>query len=204
MNRFLWTTLMVVGFLGCDKEMDPGKFSMISVYPVSLTIVAEAQQTFTAFGVRDPSDLSWSIVEGDDVGGTVDSTGNYTAPSSAGSYHLKVALNSDPSVSTLVPIIVTMNDAVSVSVNPALAQVTVGSSTVFNSRIWGDIEASSRNAHWIAWGLGDGSKGTLLAVPSSTATAIRYTAPSVPGINYIEAVARPDDTKSAFVTVIVK
>ncbi|MBI5549841.1 MAG: hypothetical protein HY901_38635 [Deltaproteobacteria bacterium] len=209
MKRLLGTVLLAAALVGCESEMDLGNSpdggsvgNAISVYPVAPTIEAESQQTFTAFGVQDPFfNLSWSILEGS-AGGSVDAMGNYTAPGTAGGYHLKVALKSDPSVSTTVPIIVTTTPVVSVSVNPALAPVGPGSRTLLDSRIWGDTPSSS-DAHRIEWNVAEGSGGTLQAA-SGDASAIYYSAPTTPGISYIEAVAKPDDTKSAFVTVIVE
>lgn len=88
-------------------QMNTG-VSQIAVSPQAAVLVAETRQQFSTtvslYGGANPT-VVWSVLEPE--GGTVSALGLYTAPASAGTYHLRAALASDPSIRADVAIQVT-------------------------------------------------------------------------------------------------
>ncbi|MDT9002321.1 immunoglobulin domain-containing protein [Paucibacter sp. APW11] len=78
----------------------------ISVTPASVSLQAGGTQTFSA-SVSGSSNtaVSWSVQEAG--GGSVSSSGVYTAPATAGTYHVKATSQADSSKSALATITVT-------------------------------------------------------------------------------------------------
>ena len=66
----------------------------ISIQPSSVTVPEQAIQTFTAV-VPGGATATWSIQEGA-AGGTITSTGIYTAPSNTGTYHVTATNSASP------------------------------------------------------------------------------------------------------------
>ncbi len=79
----------------------------VSIAPPSVALAAGTAQAFTA-SVTGTSDVSvtWQVSEGS-TGGAIDASGLYTAPSTAGTYHVVAASVADPSVTASATVIVT-------------------------------------------------------------------------------------------------
>lgn len=78
----------------------------VSVWPPTVTLAPLAKRTFTAdvTGAADRS-VTWAVQEGD-AGGTVTGDGTYTAPATAGSYHVVVTSVADPAETSVALITV--------------------------------------------------------------------------------------------------
>jgi len=97
----------------------------VTVAPGAVAIDACKATRFTATvtGATDTS-VTWSVQEGAS-GGTIDAAGNYTAPSSSGTYHVVARSNASSTVTASVP--VTVQDRIlSVAVSPASATLATG------------------------------------------------------------------------------
>jgi acyl-coenzyme A thioesterase PaaI-like protein len=79
----------------------------VSVTPVLVYLWPGTSETFKAqvTGLGDTS-VSWSVLEGS-AGGTVSSSGAYTAPSGPGTYHVVATSVADPSKSASASVVVT-------------------------------------------------------------------------------------------------
>lgn len=105
MHRFaivtfaLFLLLVAVGCGGNKQSEVPGANVVISVSPLSLVLQTGGTQQLTATvtGTTDHR-VTWSIAEGD-AGGTISSTGSYTAPSNPGSFHVIATSMADPTKS---------------------------------------------------------------------------------------------------------
>jgi hypothetical protein len=84
-----------------------GQVVSIAINPTTATIVVTQNKTFTAT-VSNSSNtaVSWSVQEGS-TGGAVTSSGAYTAPSQAGTYHVVATAQADTSKSASATVTVT-------------------------------------------------------------------------------------------------
>jgi len=162
----------------------------VLITPASATLVTGGAARFTARvnGTVDQRVL-WSVAEGQ-AGGSVDATGAYTAPATAGTYHVVAASNADPSSSAGAVVTVTSPPPpkATVAITPAniaapsnaqwhfTAQVTGASDT---SVTWsvreGDVGGSISGDGWYISPLSSGEYhvvATSNADPSASATAL--------------------------------
>jgi uncharacterized protein YjdB len=86
--------------------MAPPPVVTVAVSPASVSLQTGATQAFTATvtGTTNTA-VTWSVVEAG--GGSVNGSGLYTAPGSAGSYHVKATSVADPSKSNQATVTVT-------------------------------------------------------------------------------------------------
>lgn len=83
------------------------------VMPAAATVSAGGTIQFSAFIVGSQSrEFSWSVVESD--GGSITGDGRYTAPLTAGTYHVKATSVAEPGKSTTVPVTVESKNIVTV------------------------------------------------------------------------------------------
>ena len=108
----LLTLLLSVVLMGCGS----GSGVTISLSPTATTLSTGGTQTFMAsVGNANNPSVTWSVQEGSS-GGTITSAGVYTAPSTAGTYHViatSVADNSKTAIATIT----TLAGGSSVTVN---------------------------------------------------------------------------------------
>ena len=153
----------------------------VTVSPTTASSQAGQQTQFTATvsGTTNTA-VTWTA-----SGGTVTSGGQYTAPSSAGTYTVTAtsAANSSKSASTAV----TVSQPVSISVSPSTASLQTGGQQQFTAYVSG---TSNTTVTWSASG------GTVT-------TSGLYVAPSAAGTYTVTAVSAADSTKSASATVNV-
>jgi hypothetical protein len=105
----------------------------IAVTPTTATVDACTTKTFSAT-VSGSSDqvVTWTVQEAG--GGTVTSAGVYTAPSTAGTYHL-VATAHASSAATAIATITVQDHVLSVAVTPASASVAAGGTAQFTATV---------------------------------------------------------------------
>jgi hypothetical protein len=155
----------------------------VSINPTSVTLTSSAAQQFaaTVTGSSNTS-LTWSA-----TGGTISTSGLYTAPTSAGTYAVTATSVADTTKSASATITVTAPVAVSVSISPSSASLTTGGTQQFSATVNG---SSNTAVNWSATG------GTI-------STSGLYTAPTTAGTYTVTARSVADSTKSASATVTV-
>jgi hypothetical protein len=160
-----------------------GRAVSLSVSPTSTSLTIGQQKQFTA-SVSGTSNtgVTWSS-----TGGSVSSTGLYTAPSSAGTYTVTATSVADSTKSASATVSVTAPVIVSVSVSPTSASLQTGAQQLFSASVSG---TSNTGVTWSSTGGSVSSTGL-------------YTAPSSAGTYTVTATSVADSTKSASATVIV-
>jgi hypothetical protein len=155
----------------------------ISVSPGTANIQTGGQQQFTAsvFGTSYTG-VAWKA-----TGGTVTTTGLYTAPSTAGTYTVTATSAADSTKSASSTITVSQPTQVAISVSPGTANVQTGGQQQFTASVFG---TSNTGVAWKATG------GTV------TTTGL-YAAPSTAGTYTVTATSAADSTKSASSTITV-
>lgn len=115
---------------------------VVTVTPSPAAVDACTARTFSA-AVTGTSNtaVTWSVQEGA-AGGSITTAGVYTAPSSAGTYHVVATSKADPTKSAIVT--VTVSDRIlSVAVNPPTIQVAPGGSSQFTATVTTTCGAST-------------------------------------------------------------
>ncbi len=158
----------------------------VAVAPVTAALLAGAQQQFAA-AVTGTSNTAviWSVQESG--GGTVSTTGLYTAPATAGTYRVRATSIADPTKSASATVSVT---AVSVAISPASASLITGNTRQFTATVTGTSNTA------VTWAVQESGGGTV------SATGL-YTAPGNAGTYRVRATSVADPTKSASATVTV-
>lgn len=158
----------------------------VAVAPVTAALLAGGQQQFAA-AVTGTSNTAviWSVQESG--GGTVSTTGLYTAPATSGTFHVRVTSVADPTKSASATVTVT---AVSVAISPTSASVVVGNTRQFTATVTGTSNTA------VTWSVQESGGGTISA-------SGLYTAPAAAGTFHVRATSVADPTKSAGATVTV-
>ena len=169
----------------------------------TLSVPSGAAQQFVAnvTGTTDTG-VTWSVREGA-VGGTVSSTGLYTAPATAATYHVVATSVANPSRSGEATVTVTVTEPapppppppppapVAIAIAPSAASVLAGATQQFTASVTGTTNTSA------IWTIQEGAAGGAI-----TSTGL-YTAPSTAGTYHVVATSQVDSTKSAVATVAV-
>lgn len=152
----------------------------VSLSPGTASLLLGQQMQFTASitGTTNTA-VTWTA-----SGGTVTSSGLYTAPNAAGSYSVTATSVAD---STKHATSITTVSQISVAISPSSASLQTGGQQQFNASVSG---TSNTAVTWSASG------GTV-------SSAGLYTAPSTPGTYKLMATSIADSTKSASSTVRV-
>jgi beta-glucanase (GH16 family) len=155
----------------------------VSVTPTSVSLLSGGSQQFTATVTGSTNTaVSWSA-----TGGTISSSGFYTAPSTAGTYTVTATSAADPTKSAAATVAVSA-PVIAVSVSPSSASLSTGGTQQFTATVTG---TTNTGVTWSATG------GTI----SSSGL---YTAPSTAGTYTVKATSVADSTKSAYATVSVQ
>jgi hypothetical protein len=160
----------------------------VSVSPPTAQLAPLQQERFTATVQNGTTqNVTWSVVEGA-AGGSVDTSGNYSAPQAAGTYHL-VATSVDNGTSTATATItVSTGPPISVTVTPGSVTLGANGTQTFVASVTGTPIPQ------VIWSLGAGSVGTLTA----TGLSALYTAPNAAsGSATVIATSVADSTRSA-------
>ena len=169
----------------------------VAVSPSNASTRASGTLSFKAAvtGIKSgqSSDVSWSVREGAG-GGSVDASGNYTAPANAGTAHVVATSVADPSKSASATVAVSAAPAIAVSISPGTASVLAGGATTFTATVTG---AGGGQSPEVTWSVQEGASG------GSVDASGRYTAPGTPGTFHVVAASVADGTKSASATVTV-
>ena len=131
----------------------------------------------------------WEVV--DAGGGTIDTSGRYTAPSSIGQYRVRAVSKADPTVQAVATVSVVLSPTVGVSISPSSTSIASGGSVTFAASVTGTSDTS---VSWIV------QETSGCGAISSTGV---YTAPGTNATCHVVATSRADATKSAAATVTV-
>jgi hypothetical protein len=155
----------------------------ISVSPSTASLQSGGQQQFSATvsGTTNTA-VTWTA-----SGGTVSSGGQYTAPSSAGTYTVTATSAADSSKSASAVVTVTQPVQVSISVSPTTANLQTGGQQQFSTAVSGTTNTA------VTW---KASGGTVTS-------GGQYTAPSSAGTYTVTATSVADSSKSASAVVTV-
>ncbi len=155
----------------------------ISVSPITASLQTGGQQQFTAtMGGTTNTAVTWAA-----SGGTVTSGGQYTAPSSAGTYTVTATSAADKSKSASAVVTVSQPIQVSISVSPTTASLQTGGQQTFTAVVNGTTNTA------VTWAASGGI----------VTSGGRYTAPSSAGTYTVIATSVADTSKSASAVVTV-
>ena len=137
--------------------------------------------------------IIWAVQEGS-AGGSITTTGVYTAPSTLGTYHVVAQSEANPQATATIGVSVIEH---TVQVSPATDVLGFLGTRTFIG------QTNSYESRAITWSLPDGAaSGTLINDPANTSVTI-YTAPSAAGTYHVQAaVAGTSATQAATVKVI--
>jgi hypothetical protein len=160
----------------------------VSVTPSNVTLITNASTQFSAevTGTANTG-VAWSVSEGA-AGGSITSTGIYTAPSNPGTYHVVATSVADP---TKIATATVTCVRVSVSLTPTDVLVVTNASTQFSAQVTGSTNTG------VTWSVREGAEGGSI---TSTGT---YTAPSTPGVYHVVATSDADPRASASADALV-
>jgi len=163
----------------------------VAVAPSSAMLSVNGQQQFAAVvtGTTNTA-VTWSVEEAG--GGTVSSSGRYTAPATLGVYHVRATSQQD--TAQFGRATVTVNQGASVTVSPNPASVTTLGSKSFS------VSVSGLSNSAVTWTV-DENHGDFVAGKVTTAGV--YTAPSSPGTYHVRATSQVDPSVSNAATVTV-
>ena len=154
----------------------------VSISPVSAALLTGATQQFTATVTGSTNTaVTWSA-----TGGTVSSSGLYTAPATAGTYSVTATSQANNTKSASATVTVTAL-AVGVSISPVSAALLTGATQQFTATVTGSTNTA------VTW----------LATGGTVSTNGLYTAPATAGTYSITATSQADSTKSATASVTV-
>jgi uncharacterized protein YjdB len=193
MQRVLWIAVPVLMFFltGCPGGGSVKSNPIVSpvglnVTPTSATMAVGGAQTFTATVTNSTNTaVTWSVQEGA-AGGSIDSTGKYTAPNTIGTYHVIATSQADTTKTATAT--VTVHTLVAIS--PSSATLTLAQSQTFSATVTGSTNTA------VTWTISEGAVGGMI---DSTG---KYTAPNAAGTFHVTATSQADGTQSsATVTV---
>jgi hypothetical protein len=170
----------------------------VSVAPATTSVQAQGTASFTASVTGTVSGQStavtWSVREGAG-GGSVDGSGRYTAPASAGTFHVVATSVADPSRSGSATVTVSAPPVINVSVSPGSLSVNPGGNATFSATVTGTVSGQSTA---VTWSVQEGATG------GSVDGSGRYTAPSGTGTFHVVATSVADPSRSGSATVSVQ
>lgn len=118
----------------------------------------------------------------------MDTSGLYTAPNTAGTYHVVATSQADPTKSATVAITV----HIAVSITPTTATLTLRQAQTFAAQVLGTTNSA------VSWSIQEGAAG------GTVNGAGVYTSPGAPGTYHVIAASQADPTQTATVAVTVQ
>jgi hypothetical protein len=132
----------------------------VDVSPSAATIAAGESLALSASVTGSVKTVTWSVEEGA-AGGTVTTGGVYTAPETAGVYHVVATSTADPTKSGSAAITVTATlpappppPTVSIAVSPQIASALAGNTVQFSAAVTGSTDTS------VTWSVAESGGGT--------------------------------------------
>jgi hypothetical protein len=170
----VWIGLMT----GCASDAD------------QTTLAPEATSVTPGPASASATAVTWTVLEGS-AGGSVSSSGLYTAPSAGGTYHVVVTSTSNTGVSTTATVTVAAAQTIAVSVSPSSSSLSPGGTQQLTATVTGTANTT------VSWTVQEGSAG------GGVTSGGLYTAPSTPGTYHVVATSQADGARSAVATMVV-
>lgn len=185
----------VTGVCGCGGSSTPSPTPTpaptpsisVTVAPNAVTLGPGATQLFAAtiMGTSNTA-VTWSVQESS--GGTIDSTGLYTAPqNSNGTFHVVATSQANPAVTGIAAVSV---QSTQLSISPAALTLLPNGSQTFTATVVGSANTN------VTWSVQEGGGGLING-------AGFYTAPGTAGFYHVIATSVGDTTVTASSTVTV-
>ncbi len=163
----------------------------ITVSPKTVSLSTSGAQQFIAT-VTGSANMAatWSVQEGA-AGGAVTAAGAYTAPATAGTYHVIATSQADATKKDTATVTVTAPPPVVVTINPKSASLTTGGTNTFTCAVSGSADTTC------TWSVTEGAAGGTVSSGGA------YTAPASAGTYHVVAKSHADATKSDTATITV-
>ena len=159
----------------------------VGISPMSASIDVNATQQFTPTVTgANSTTVTWTVQE--PSGGSV-SGGNYTAPATAGTYHVIATSDQDNTRSASATVTVTPLPVV-VTINPVNPTVAPGAIQNFTATVQNNANTG------VTWSVVEATGGVI-------DSGGHYTAPTAIGTYHVKAVSLADNTKNDTTAVIV-
>jgi WD40 repeat protein len=160
----------------------------VSISPLAANLNQGGTQSFSATVTgTSNSAVNWAVQEGA-AGGSITSTGAYTAPNKSGTFHVIATSQAD----TIKSATATVNiAAVAISLNQTAVTVDVGNQFTFVANVTGTVNTA------VSWAIQEGTSGGNI-----TSSGV-YTAPGTHGAFHVIATSQADTTQKATATVTV-
>jgi hypothetical protein len=156
--------------------------------PEAKVDTGQTQQFAAQVNGTTATSVVWSVQEVG--GGGVDNTGLYTAPLTAGVFHVVATSVIAPTVSGSS--VVTVLIPIAVGLSPLTATIDACNNKTFTATVTGSTADTT-----VVWSVQEGSTG------GTVSTTGVYTAPSTAGTYHVVATSHADLTKNAIATVTV-
>jgi hypothetical protein len=192
--------LVAAPLLACTNgEVKPspgsgGQAVNVAVAPGQVEVAPSTQVGFAAVvtGTANTS-VTWGVQE--PLGGSVTATGLYTAPASAGTFHVVATSQADATKQGVATVTVSAPPPppppIAVTVTPATGAVDACQTLQLGATVTGTTNTA------VTWSVQEGAAGGTVASNGL------YTAPSGPGTYHAVATSAADPTKTAVATLTV-
>ncbi len=185
------TAVLLIALAGCTASTGttPAATSVVvSLAPMAAQVQPGGSVPFTASvtGTADGG-VAWSVQEGA-AGGSVDASGVYTAPPTAGTFHVVAASRVDPSRLQIASVTV---GASSVQISPASSTVDACKTVTFSASVPGAASPG------VSWSVKEGQAGGTVTQGGV------YTAPPAAGTYHVVASSLADPAQAAEASVVV-
>jgi len=161
-----------------------GSSIAVTIAPKTATVLGGQTQQFVASVAGTANtQITWSVREA--AGGSISAAGVYTAPTTAGTYHVVAASAENPAASDSATVTVTAAPVVAVTVNPASTQLAAGQGLQLTATVTGTANTA------VTWVVQEGAAG------GTVTSGGYYFAPASPGLFHVAATSVADPTKSA-------
>jgi hypothetical protein len=186
--------LAALALTACGAQAGPGEGPggqtvTVTVSPGGVEL-QPGQTTRFAAAVTGTADLAvtWEVQE--TQGGSIDQAGLYTAPGSAGVYHVRAVSRADPTRSGTATITVNVPPAGAVAISPRTTTVAAGGTVTFTATVT-NLPSSA-----VTWSVQETGCGTV------TSAGV-YTAPATGRTCHVIATSVSDSTRSDTATITV-
>lgn len=162
----------------------------VAVEPASVAVVEGGKQTFAAtITALSDTSVTWTVAEGAGAG-SITATGLYTAPSTAGLFHVVATSVADPTRTGSASVTVQAPPPATVAIVPATASLSACTSKAFTATV-------TNAGPGVTWAVQEGAAGGTVDATG------KYTAPTTPGTYHLVATSQAAPTASATATVTV-
>ncbi len=160
----------------------------ISISPPAVNLNQGGTQSFiaTVTGTSN-SAVNWAVQEGA-AGGSITSTGAYTAPNKSGTFHVIATSQGDTTKSATATVTIA---AVAIFLNQTAVTLDVGNQFTFTANVTGTVNTA------VSWAIQEGTSGGNI-----TSSGL-YTAPATDGTFHVIATSQADTSQTVTATVMV-